>query len=170
MYSDLGSYKLWYDGYVTINPDDLVSWLDVKNIAVSHMTDEILQCNNLTDDKILIKHELNSLNLAWNIPDKYKQINIDEYILDKFSTLDYDDNDIVIRYNRIMHELSIYKQRGLYDLLQALIYMIDVFKINRVVWGVGRGSSVASYVLYVMEVHDVDSVTYDLDFYEFLRI
>jgi len=37
------------------------------------------------------------------------------------------------------------------------------------IWGVGRGSSVASYVLYLLDVHRIDSMFYDLDPSEFLR-
>ena len=40
---------------------------------------------------------------------------------------------------------------------------------NRVIWGVGRGSSVASYVLYKLGIHRVDSMFYELDIDEFLR-
>jgi DNA polymerase III alpha subunit len=42
-------------------------------------------------------------------------------------------------------------------------------KANNIIWGVGRGSSVASYVLYLLEVHRVDSMYYNLDIREFLR-
>ena len=35
--------------------------------------------------------------------------------------------------------------------------------------GVGRGSSVASYILYLIGVHRIDSIKYNLDWKEFLR-
>jgi DNA polymerase III alpha subunit len=38
-----------------------------------------------------------------------------------------------------------------------------------VLWGVGRGSSVASYCLYILGVHKVDSIKYELDIHEFLK-
>ena len=40
---------------------------------------------------------------------------------------------------------------------------------NQVIWGVGRGSSVASFVLYKLGVHKIDSLYYNLDVHEFLR-
>jgi DNA polymerase III alpha subunit len=40
---------------------------------------------------------------------------------------------------------------------------------NRLIWGVGRGSSVASYVLYLLGVHRIDSMYYELNPEEFLR-
>jgi DNA polymerase III alpha subunit len=50
-----------------------------------------------------------------------------------------------------------------------MIYLVDVMRENSVVWGVGRGSSVASYVLYLIGVHKIDSVKYNLDFKEFFK-
>ena len=47
--------------------------------------------------------------------------------------------------------------------------MVDIMRKNNVVWGVGRGLSVASYVLYLIGVHKIDSLYYDLDIEEFLR-
>jgi DNA polymerase III alpha subunit len=50
-----------------------------------------------------------------------------------------------------------------------MIYLVDFMRENNIVWGVGRGSSVASYVLYLIGVHKVDSIQFDLDWREFLR-
>jgi DNA polymerase III alpha subunit len=46
---------------------------------------------------------------------------------------------------------------------------VETMRVNNIVWGVGRGSSVASYVLYLIGVHKIDSMYYDLDIEEFLR-
>ena len=62
-----------------------------------------------------------------------------------------------------------YLERGLFDLLNFLRYMVQVMRDNNIVWGVGRGSSVASYVLYLIGVHKIDSLYYDLDVTDFLR-
>jgi DNA polymerase III alpha subunit len=62
-----------------------------------------------------------------------------------------------------------YQERDLFDLLRYLKYLVDVMNDNQVIWGVGRGSSVASYVLYKLGVHRIDSLHYDLDPAEFLR-
>jgi DNA polymerase III alpha subunit len=57
----------------------------------------------------------------------------------------------------------------MFDLLRFLVYIVDVMREQDIVWGVGRGSSVASYVLYLIGVHKIDSLYYDLDIAEFLR-
>jgi len=66
-------------------------------------------------------------------------------------------------------ELAEYKARNLFPVLQLLIYIIDTMRKNNLVWGVGRGSSVSSYLLYLIGVHKVDSVKYNLNIKEFLK-
>jgi DNA polymerase III alpha subunit len=70
---------------------------------------------------------------------------------------------------RCGQELLLYQERDLFDLLRYLKYLVDVMRTNNVIWGVGRGSSVASYVLYKLGVHRIDSLHYNLDPHEFLR-
>lgn len=70
---------------------------------------------------------------------------------------------------RVSLELELFIQHGMYDLLHYLKYLVDTMRENNIVWGVGRGSSVASYVLYLIGVHKVDSLKYDLDIHEFLK-
>ena len=68
-----------------------------------------------------------------------------------------------------MEEIKIYKNLELMDVLATLIYIINTLVDNNIVWGVGRGSSVSSYVLYLIGVHDIDSFKYDLKIEDFLR-
>ena len=70
---------------------------------------------------------------------------------------------------RVNTELELYIQHGMFDLLYYLKYLVDTMRENNIVWGVGRGSSVASYVLYLIGVHKVDSIKYELDIHEFLK-
>jgi DNA polymerase III alpha subunit len=70
---------------------------------------------------------------------------------------------------RVSKELELYIQHGMLDLLFYLKYLVDTMRANNIVWGVGRGSSVASYVLYLLGVHRIDSIKYELDIHEFLK-
>lgn len=97
----------------------------------------------------------------WHMPDRYKQLDIAEHVL----TLCTTDAEL----QRCGHELMLYQERGLFNLLRFLTYLVDVMRENRVIWGVGRGSSVSSYVLYKLGIHRIDSMFYDLDVEEFLR-
>ena len=97
----------------------------------------------------------------WHMPDEYKQLDIAEHVL----SLCRSDAEL----QRCGEELLLYQERNLFDLLRYLRYLVDVMTDNHLIWGVGRGSSVASYVLYKLQVHRIDSLYYELDPAEFLR-
>jgi DNA polymerase III alpha subunit len=98
---------------------------------------------------------------TWHMPDEYKNLDIAEYIL---SLCDSDN-----KLQRCGQELLLFQERNLFDLLRYLKYLVDTLRSHRMIWGVGRGSSVASYVLYLLGVHRIDSIYYDLEPTEFLR-
>ena len=100
----------------------------------------------------------------WFMPDEYKDINVYEYVLGKAETPCPQHVQ-----ERIWEELHEYKNRGMAPLLRYMIYLVDFMRENDIVWGVGRGSSVASYVLYLIGVHKINSIQFDLDWREFLR-
>ena len=97
----------------------------------------------------------------WHMPAEYKTLDIAEFVLSQC------DNDDELQ--RCGQELLLYQERNLFDLLRYLKYLVDTMTQNQVIWGVGRGSSVASHVLYKLGVHRIDSLYYNLDVTEFLR-
>lgn len=173
MYTELTNRTLWYDGTIAINSEKIYDWLQYDKLAVDKLTNEIIQYNKtvLKQNQIIVKEELNPLDTDWNIPDTYKSIDVNQYVMDMLVNIDSElsDSEFDIRYYRVQQELKVFNKLQLYDLLRSLIYIIDTFKQENIVWGVGRGSSVASYVLFLLEVHDVDSVQFELDFSEFLE-
>lgn len=102
-----------------------------------------------------------SQQMSWHMPDEYKTLDIAAHVL----TLCKSESEL----QRCGQELLLYQERNLFDLLRYLKYLVDVMSSNCIIWGVGRGSSVASYVLYKLGVHRVDSLYYNLDVTEFLR-
>lgn len=97
----------------------------------------------------------------WNMPAEYYTLDIAAWILDQCKE-DY-------QLQRVGQELLLYQERNLFDLLRYLKYLVDTLRKNNLVWGVGRGSSVASYILYLLGIHKIDSIFYDLDIHEFLK-
>jgi hypothetical protein len=97
----------------------------------------------------------------WHVPNEYKELDIAEHIL-SLCTQDYE-------LQRVAEELLLYQERDLFDLLRYLKYLVDTLRKNNLVWGVGRGSSVASYVLFLLGVHKINSLYYDLSIDEFLK-
>jgi DNA polymerase III alpha subunit len=101
-------------------------------------------------------------DITWNMPEDYRRLDIKKHIESNYML-----NNIQLA--RVDLELDEFKQRNLTDLLRFLVYFIDTVRTNNIVYGVGRGSSIASYVLYLLKVHRIDSFKYNLDIKEFLK-
>jgi len=98
----------------------------------------------------------------WFMPKAYKTLDIEEWL---YSHIPPGDPE----HTRVEEELTAYKERNMLDLLRWLKYFVDTCTENNIVWGVGRGSSVSSYILYIIGVHQINSIKYNLDWREFLR-
>lgn len=97
----------------------------------------------------------------WQMPNEYKELDIAAYVL----SLCNSDHEL----QRVGEELLLFQERNLFDLLRYLKYLIDTLRENNIVWGVGRGSSVSSYILFLLGVHKINSLYYNLDIDEFLK-
>lgn len=98
---------------------------------------------------------------TWNMPVEYIELDIAQHVLDLCTTQE--------ELQRVGEELLLFQERDLFNLLRYLKYFVDTMRKNNVVWGLGRGSSVASYVLYLLGVHKINSLYYDLPIEEFLK-
>ena len=98
---------------------------------------------------------------SWLMPLEYQEYCIASYLLGLCTTAE--------ETARVEMELELFQKHNMMELLCFLKYMVDKFRENTILWGVGRGSSVASYCLYLLGVHKIDSLKYDLDIREFLR-
>lgn len=98
---------------------------------------------------------------TWLMPDEYKDMDIARWILAQCK----DQNEL----QRAGQELLMFAEREQLELLKYLKYLVDIMRANRIVWGVGRGSSVASFVLYLIGVHKIHSLRHNLEIDEFLR-
>jgi len=126
--------------------------LEIKNIP------ELLNytVSNLSVSEFDIQCQNN-----WFIPDEYKDFDIAKYVLDQCNNEE--------ELQRAGTELLMYQERDMMILLCYLKYLVDTMRKNNIVWGVGRGSSVASFVLYLIGVHRINSLYYDLSIDEFLK-
>ena len=101
-----------------------------------------------------------SNQINWFMPDEYKSIDIEQYLVSICPEQNY---------QRLVDELQLFNQHNMMDLLRYIKYLVDVMRKHKIVWGVGRGSSVASYVLFLLGIHKIDSIKYELDINEFLK-
>lgn len=133
-------------------------------------TVELTYLTELLDPVPQWTHEQEHINPAefhaqqqsvWHMPEQYRSMDIAAHVLGLCST--------EAELQRCGKELLLYQERGLFDLLRFMVYMVDTMTEHKIISGVGRGSSVASYVLYKLQVHRIDSMYYNLDVEEFLR-
>ena len=138
------------------------SSIDIETVinAVENV-DDLITWTFPTDESVSVPDYDAACQQRWHMPGQYQQLDIAAYVLGLCRT--------EAELQRVGEELLLYQERGLFDLLRYLKYLVDVMTENRIIWGVGRGSSVASYVLYLLGVHRINSMFYDLDPREFLR-
>ena len=106
--------------------------------------------------------EFDEKNIAdWHMPEEYKDLDIRNYLLERCN------NDA--EKQRVEDEYKIFSEKGFTKVLQFLVYFIDTLRQHNIVWGVGRGSSVSSFCLFLIGVHKINPLLYDLDHREFLR-
>lgn len=170
---------LWFDGDSTVDPDAIAEMvlrgMKLKSgIYVSEVTDEIKQFNRISDYQLGVKEGLKDFQFDWNIPEKYKTMNLRNYLLrcleeEAERNTSLEESDVNIRIARIDEELDKYYTSNLNLLLRTTVFIVDTFREKNVVWGVGRGSACSSYILYLIGIHDIDSVQYELDISDFLR-
>jgi DNA polymerase III alpha subunit len=144
---------------------DLVLKNTLTNAKIT--IDDSLELNNIPQ---LIEETVNSLSveefdennrLNWLMPEEYQTFDIAKWLLDQCTH----EEEI----QRVGKELLMYQKRDLFMLLQYMKYLVDLMRENNIVWGVGRGSSVSSFVLFLIGIHRINSLYYDLDIEEFLK-
>ena len=106
-----------------------------------------------------IDHNLN--HHLWRYDPHYDKINLKDFFF-KLCTTDE-------QRNRVQYELELYEYYNMTKLLRCMIWLVDYMSDHNIFWGLGRGSSVSSYCLFLIGLHMVDSLKYDLDVNEFLK-
>ncbi len=102
----------------------------------------------------------------WIIPEKYQELDIIEQSVRKLEDLELSSDDYK---NRLEYELFEMDKRGMFPFIRCVYYVIEQLRENNIVWGVGRGSSCASLVLFVLGINRVDPVKYNIPVGEFIK-
>ena len=131
-----------------------------KSIKELNLDWTLLEKHRDLQDKNIEEFHLDNQN-KWLMPEDYKNLDIAGWVLDQCNTQE--------ELQRVGQELILYQERDLLNLLRYMKYLVDTLSSHNIVWGVGRGSSVSSYVLYLIGVHKINSLYYDLDVSEFLK-
>jgi DNA polymerase III alpha subunit len=168
----LKDYNLFMDGSIEVDPSIVRSLIlksiPIEKIFVNQIDDEIQKFNLVSTKKIKIKESLDDISTDWTLPEEYKYKDIEEFLINLSDKIE-NDSLYEKRIQRLVKEIELYKKHNLFDVLRVIIYVIDNFKEKNIVWGVGRGSSCSSYILYLIGLHDIDCVLYDIEIEDFLR-
>jgi DNA polymerase III alpha subunit len=134
-------------------------------VASELLADYNIGCRALGQDPVFtiktIPDSVEDAITEWNIPAAIADLNLDVYFAEKVKTLD--------EAMRVAEELALYRERKMEPMLRFMIHLVNVMRENEIVWGVGRGSSVSSFLLYLAGLHSINSVKYNLDIKEFIR-
>lgn len=128
------------------------SQLELENIP------ELLQFDPLD---ISVNEFDNIAQSMWYIPEEYKNLDIAKWVLDQC----VEDHEL----QRVGEELIRFQELDMFPILRYCKYLVDTMRKHNIVWGVGRGSSVSSYVLFLIGIHRINSLHYDLSIDEFLK-
>jgi DNA polymerase III alpha subunit len=97
----------------------------------------------------------------WFYPQEYQDLDILEFCLERCQT----DQER----SRVQKEYDLYVKYDMVPVLKCMKYLVDTFRNHQLIWGVGRGSSVASYILFLIGIHKIDSIKYELPIEEFFK-
>lgn len=172
LFTILGTRTLWFDGTNQVHPDEVPNLfllgVPQDKIVVTELNEDIKLFNLLADEPIqLSKAENDPVNLSWIIPQEYLDLSLDEYLMKALKNRS--DLNPSMYLHRLMLELVEIKKHNIVLLFKTMIYVIDRLKEEKKIWGVGRGSSCASLVLYLIGVHEVDPIKYDIPMSEFFH-
>ena len=107
-------------------------------------------------------NEFDKANIEnWYMPKEYYDLDVKQFLLEKCQSEEERD--------RVLIEYKLFERKKFVKVLQFLIYFINTLRKHNIVWGVGRGSSVASFCLFLIGVHKINPIEYKIDYTEFLR-
>lgn len=135
--------------------EDFIQFSDSLNLS------NIPNVESYNEPQVSVADFDNANQNKWHMPIEYKELDIAEWVLQQCKT----DEEL----QRVGQELLLFQERDMFDLLRYLKYLVDTMRHNDIVWGVGRGSSVASFVLYLIGIHKINSLYFDLPIEEFLK-
>lgn len=172
---ELVDHLLWPDGIIQVTPEKVIDFTykligKEDKLTVTEITPDIKQFNLFGDHKLEIKQSVNPKLFPpdWVLPEPYKYFDLDEHL---YGLVDRIERDGLYekRVERLSSEIWLFKENKLDEVLRVLIYIIDIMIEKNIVWGVGRGSSCSSYLLFLLGLHEVDAVLYEIEITDFIR-
>jgi DNA polymerase III alpha subunit len=177
--TELNDRILRFDGVSIVSPEQVNSLflqqIHPSNIRVSEETAEIVQYNSFVTEVEKLKVLMNEpikFKYDWQLPQEFCTLDTRDFVIKAFEkklpSLNYNDAEIEEAIDRLSTELDYFEKFGLNNLLRTIIYILNVFQKTNQIWGVGRGSSCASFVLFLLGLHVVDPIKFSVPIEEFI--
>lgn len=176
----LSDYTLYFDGSIVTDPSKLHRYMgkvEPSALFVSEMTHDLIKYNRLVppDKRIRLRDDFTPTLPIPHWADDYMFKCTDQelqlYVCKRLQahcaskSVEYGRQAV----ERFGQEWELFSRKGMFLLLRVLIGIINTLTKNSVPWGPGRGSSTSSYILFLIGLHNVDSVLYDVDVTDFIR-
>ncbi len=171
---DLGNRFILNDGTVICEDDALIEMIyqgiDLDMVFAKPSSSVILYNqtikqfdNDLKPLTVAEQSQFQDINWFnhWTTPTNYQTIDIWDFCYNRCKNIEEID--------RVQKELILFEERNMFPVLKHLIFLVDHFRSNNVLWGVGRGSSVSSFVLYLIGINRINPLIFNLDIKEFLK-
>jgi len=141
---------------------DDVQAIEQFNTAKLINGDRFTELSNLPDlDGITVEQFDRDNQSNWFMPETYQTMDIAKWLVEQCTKQD--------QLDRIDLELKYFLEYNMMDLLRYLKYLVDTMRDHNILWGVGRGSSTASYCLYLIGIHKIDCLNYQIPIEEFFK-
>lgn len=157
---------LWWDGMIEVDP------LIIPSLLLEHIDiDKIVSLERTVDteiyEKITNKSIVGKSNATIPISIPLFPTNVDLYQILECEIVK---RELDERYTqRVIEEFKEIEKRNLHNLFKCMHYLVNVLKSKNILWGVGRGSSCASLILYLLDVHMVDPIEFNIPLEEFFH-
>lgn len=170
--------ELRFDGVSVLHPDlvaeALLRGAKPSQLRVTEMSEDVELFNDNSDDPISLDvNEPVKLDFSWQLPDQYLNMDLRGTIVaravDRLIKLNYPEDVHLAACERIQAEFEEIERRGMVEFMKTIIYVLDIFQEKGIIWGVGRGSSCACYILFILGLHSVDCIKYDVPMEEFFH-
>lgn len=151
--SEQGVIELAYQGKLH---DSLFEWQDAQVKAqYVHM------CESQDNWPFQIPDVSQVQDRTWFTPPEYQTLDLTAYVKARCQNAE--------QHARAEYELKLIDHLGVHHIFKHLIYLIDTWRSRNLVWGIGRGSSVSCFILYVIGLNRINPMDYDLDPEEFFK-
>jgi DNA polymerase III alpha subunit len=150
--SEQGVIELAYQGLLA---DSLFEWQDAQ------VKSEYAHACESQDNWPYLPQASDVQDRTWFTPAEYQDLDLYAYVTTRCRT--------AAELQRAEQELKLVDHLNVHHIFRHLIYLVDTWRSRNLVWGIGRGSSVSCFILYVIGLNRINPLDYDLDCEEFFK-